>query len=426
MKSKVIELRGPEGTKDALTEKLREGARELIMQAVEAEFGEFLENHAKARVEDGRKRVVRNGYLPEREVQTGIGSVAVKVPRARDRGDGKIRYTSALLPPYLRRTTSVEEMLPWLYLKGISTNDFSEALQALLGEGAAGLSASTIARLKSQWDEECESWRKRSLAKKRYVYVWADGIYCGIRGEDEKMCILVVLGVDESGHKELVALNDGYRESEESWLELLRDLKERGLDAEPKLAVGDGALGFWKALRQVYPTTRIQRCWQHKTINILDKFPKAMRGKVLEALHDIWMAETRQQALKAWNRFESMFKDRYPAAVECLNKDEATLLTFYDFPAEHWRSLRTTNPIESIFATVRHRSSRARGCVARRSMLALVFKLIESASSKWNRLAGLQRLAEIIEGVQFVDGRKRNSDAADDTFATDELQQGAA
>jgi transposase-like protein len=425
MKSRIIELRGPEGTHDALTEKLREGARELIMHAVEAEFRDFLGMHAESRLEDGRSRIVRNGYLPEREVQTGIGGVSVQVPRARDRGRGGIRFTSALLPPYLRRTKSVEELLPWLYLKGISTNDFSEALVALLGEGAAGLSASTICRLKSQWDQECQSWRKRSLAKKRYVYLWADGIYCGIRGEDERMCVLVVVGVNENGHKELLALNDGYRESEASWLELLRDLKERGLETAPQLAVGDGALGFWKALHQVYPTARGQRCWQHKTINVLDKFPKAMRGKVLEALHEIWMAETRAQALKAWSRFESMFKDRYPAAVECLNKDKTALLAFYDFPAEHWRSLRTTNPIESIFATVRHRSSRARGCVARSTMLALVFKLIESASKRWNRLPGLQRLADVIEGIPFIDGRKRDA-AIDSEVVNEELQQQAA
>ena len=300
----------------------------------------------------------------------------------------------------------MEELLPWLYLKGISTNDFGEALRALLGEGATGVSPSTISRLKSDWEEQCQSWRRRSLAKKRYVYLWVDGIYCGIRGEDERMCVLVVLGVDENGRKELLALDDGYRESEQSWLGVLRDLKERGLEAAPQLAVGDGALGFWKALPQVYPQTRRQRCWQHKTINVLDRFPKSLRGKVLEALHQIWMAETRTEALKAWNRFESSFKDRYPQAVECLNKDKSSLLTFYDFPAEHWRSIRTTNPIESVFSTVRHRSSKSKGCVSRSTMLALVFKLIESASKNWRRLRGLERLAEVIEGVRFEDGRR--------------------
>lgn len=424
-KDKVIELWGPEGIDDALTDMLRDGARELIRQAVAEEFEEFLRGHGGLRLEDGRRQIVRNGYLPEREVQTGIGPVAVRVPRARDRGQGSIRFTSALLPPYLRRAKSVEELLPWLYLKGISTNDFSEALQALLGKEAAGLSASTIGRLKAQWEQECEQWRKRELSKKRYVYFWADGIYCGIRGEDEKMCVLVILGVNENGQKELVALDDGYRESEESWLDVLRNLKERGLRKAPLLAIGDGALGFWKALRKAYPSCREQRCWQHKTTNVLNRFPKGLRGKVLEALHEIWMAPSRAEALKAWKRFDVSFHDKYPAAVECLEKDKEKLLAFYDFPAEHWKSLRTTNPIESTFATVRHRSSRAKGCVARSTMLAMVFKLTASAAKRWQRLAGLERLAQVIEGVQFVDGRPKK-ESEPECFQNDELQQMAA
>ncbi|MCA1603457.1 MAG: IS256 family transposase [Acidobacteria bacterium] len=404
-KDKVVELRGPEGTKDLLTELLKDGAQKLIKEAVEAEFEGFLGSYQELRLNDSRRQVVRNGYLPEREVQTGVGSVKVQVPRSRNRGEGEIKFTSTLLPPYLRRTKSVEELLPWLYLKGISTNDFSEALHALLGEGADGLSARTISRLKAQWEAERDQWRASDLTKKHYVYLWADGIYCGIRGEDEKLCVLVVLGVNEHGQKELVSLNDGYRESEESWLDVLRDLKTRGLQHDPLLAIGDGALGFWKALPQVFPKTREQRCWQHKTLNVLDKFPKSMRGKVLEALHDIWMAPSRADAMKAWNRFTSAFKDKYPRAVDCLEKDKDSLLTFYDFPAEHWRSIRTTNPIESTFATVRHRSSRAKGCVSRSSMLALVYKLLEAASKSWRRLAGFERLAQVIQGVRFVDGR---------------------
>ena len=403
--SKIVELRGPEGTKDALTGLLKEGAQSLIKKAVEAELMEFLARYDEFRLEDGRQQVVRNGYLPEREVQTGVGSVRVQVPRTRNRGEGEMKFSSAILPPYLRRTKSVEELLPWLYLKGISTNDFSDALKALLGQGAEGLSASTISRLKGQWETECEAWRKRDLSKKHYVYLWVDGIYCGIRGEDEKLCVLVVLGVNENGQKELVFINDGYRESEESWLEVLRNLKERGLKYDPLLAIGDGALGFWKALPQVFPTTKVQRCWQHKTINVLDKFPKSMRAKVLEALHEIWMAPTQDTAFKAWNRFTTSFKDKYPRAVECLDKDKDSLLTFYTFPAEHWRSIRTTNPIESTFATVRHRSSRTRGCVSRSSMLAFVYKLIEAASKNWNRLVGFERLAQVIQGVPFIDGR---------------------
>jgi len=403
-KDKIIELRGPEGTQDALTEFLRNGAQRLIREAVEAEFAEFLSGFQGQRLADGRQQVVRNGYLPEREVQTGIGPVNVEVPRARDRGDGEAKFKSKLLPPYLRRTTSVEELLPWLYLKGISTNEFSEALQGLLGKNASGLSGSTICRLKAEWENECTAWRKRSLAKKRYVYLWADGIHCSIRGDDEKLCMLVILGVNEGGQKELVALNDGYRESEESWLEVLRDLKTRGLTSEPLLAIGDGALGFWKALPQVFPSTREQRCWQHKTLNILDKFPKSMRGKILEALHDIWMAPTRAEALKAYQRFVTSYKDKYSRAVECLEKDRDTLLAFFDFPAEHWRSIRTTNPIESIFATVRHRSSRARGCVSRGSMLAFTYKLIGAAEKSWHRLEGFQRVGELIQGIKFTDG----------------------
>jgi transposase-like protein len=264
----VIELRGPDGTQDALTELLRRGAHRLIKEAVEGELEEFLGQYRELRLKDGRQQVVRNGYLPEREVQTGVGAVKVRVPRARDRGGSNIRFFSTILPPYLRRSKSIEELLPWLYLKGVSTNDFSEALKALLGEGAEGLSASTISRLKAQWESECEVWRKRELSEKRYAYFWADGIYCGIRGEDDKMCVLVVMGVNENGQKELISLNDGYRESEESWLEVLRDLKARGLKYDPLLAVGDGSLGFWKALPQVFPNTQEQRCWQHKTVNV--------------------------------------------------------------------------------------------------------------------------------------------------------------
>jgi transposase-like protein len=403
-KGTVIELRGPEGPKDALTILLRNGARELLRQAVEVELEEFLEKHEELKLADGRQRLVRNGYLPSREVQTGIGSVPVQVPRCRDRGDGSIKFSSTLLPPYLRRAKSVEELLPWLYLKGISTNDFSEALKALLGENASGLSASTISRLKATWEEEAEKWRSRDLSKEHYVYLWADGIHCGVRGDDERMCVLVILGVNDRGEKQLVSLSDGYRESEESWLEMLRDLRNRGLRHEPKLAIADGALGFWKALPQVFPETAHQRCWQHKTINILDKFPKSMQGTVKESLHNIWMAETRSAALKAYTSFIKRYQEKYPRATECLIKDKEQLLTFYDFPAAHWRSIRTTNPIESTFATVRHRTSRAKGCVSRRSMLAFVYKLVLSASHRWNRISGFERLAEVITGVKFING----------------------
>jgi transposase-like protein len=411
-KGKVIELRGPEGTRDALTELLRTGARKLLEEAVTAELEEFLAAHRERRLPDGRAQVVRNGFLPEREIQTGIGPLSVRVPRARDRGGEGFSFSSSLLPPYLRKSRSIEELLPWLYLKGLSTNDMQEALSALLGTDAPGLSSSTICRLKSEWEQECDEWGKESLTKKEYVYVWADGIHCGIRGEDERMCLLVLMGVTETGHKEIIALDSGYRESTESWLAFLRGLKERGMVA-PLLAVGDGALGFWKALSEVFPATQHQRCWQHKTLNVLDRLPKSLRDKGLSLLRDIWMAPTKNAALTAWNVFCATFKDKYPKAVETLEKDKVKLLTFYNFPALHWRSLRTTNPIESAFATVRHRSSKAKGCVSRRSMLAFAFKLMQSAQKKWNRLAGFNQLAEVIRGVVFTDGvaqKKKTND----------------
>jgi len=400
---KILAFTGREATKDLLTETLRTGAQRLLASALEAEVEEFLQVYAEHRVSTGPQRVVRNGYLPERAVQTGIGSVMVEVPRVRDR-EGSIKFSSTLLPPYLKRSKSVEELLPWLYLKGVSTNDFGVALKSLLGIDAPGLTASSIARLKSQWEAECKSWRGEDLSHKRYVYFWADGIYCGIRGEDEKMCLLVVLGVTETGKKELVALDDGYRESGDSWGTLLRSLVERGLKHAPTVAVGDGSLGFWKALPEVFPETKAQRCWQHKTINVLDKFPTALRGKVLESVHQIWMSDTRENALKMWDAFARNYKDKYPKAVECLEKDKEALLTFYDLPAEHRKSLRTTNPIESTFATVRHRASRAKGCVSRASMLAFAFKLIQTAAPRWNRIAGFERLGQLITGVKFING----------------------
>ena len=368
-------------------------------------FNEFLGQYAAEVLPDGRRRVVRNGYLPEREVQTGIGAIQVQVPRGRDRGTGEIKFSSTILPPYLRRAQSVEELLPWLYLRGISTNNFGEVLGSLLGEGAAGLSPSSISRLKAQWEEECKVWRKRDLTKARYLYFWADGIHCGIRGEDDKSCLLVIIGVNKDGEKELVALEEGYRESEESWAEILRDLKSRGLKHAPQLGIGDGALGFWKALRKVFPTTKEQRCWQHKSMNVLDTLPKSMRGKAIEMLHEIWQAPSKAEALKAWNSFVSAFKDKYPKAVEKLEKDKSSLLTFFEFPAEHWRSIRTTNPIESAFSTVRHRTSRTKGCVTRSTILALTYKLVMAAAKTWNKLAGFARLGELIKGVRFVDGR---------------------
>jgi putative transposase len=405
-KSNVIELRGPESARDALTELVRDGARKLIKEALESELEELLARFAEERLEDGRQRVVRNGYHEERSIQTGVGPISAEVPRVRDRlhGKGGVQFSSMLVPRYLRKTATIDELVPWLYLKGISAGQMQEALKGLLGEGASGFSATTVGRLKACWEKQLEEWKKRSLVGKRYVYFWADGIHMTIRAEDDRLCLLVILGVSESGEKELVAMEDGYRESEESWKSILRSLQERGLEHGPTLSIGDGALGFWKAIREVYPSSKAQRCWQHKTINVLDKLPKSMKNQALSALHEIWQAPTKAKALVAWNKFRAAFKDKYPKAVETLEKDKDTLLTFFSFPAAHWRSIRTTNPIESMFASIRHRSYKAKGSVSRDSMHAFAFKLALDAQKRFNRLAGFTRLAQVIEEVVFNDG----------------------
>jgi len=390
---------------DPLTELLRSGARELIAQAVEAELQVLLEQHAEHRLPDGRKAVVRNGYLPERTVQTGIGNVEIKVPKVRDRSGSGVRFNSALLPPYLKRARSVEELLPWLYLKGVSTGDYQDALAALLGDQAKGLSANTISRLKQHWIDDHRRWCQRDLSQKRYVYWWADGVYSNVRMED-RLCLLVIIGVTEHGRKELVAVEDGYRESEASWSELLLGLRERGLTTSPKLATGDGALGFWKALSKCYPDTRHQRCWVHKTANILTAVPKSVQPKVKAALHEIWMAETRADAHKAFDRTLVRFESKYPGAMERLRKDREELLAFYDFPAEHWVHIRTTNPIESTFATVRLRTKRARNCGSRETTLAMVYKLLESAQKNWKRIKGFNLLTLVVNNVKFKDGEQ--------------------
>lgn len=388
---------------DALTAVLKRGAKELLQQAIEAEVAEVVGHYEALKDEQGRQRVVRNGYLPERNIQTGIGEVAVRAPRVRDRA-GELKFSSSLLPPYLRRTRSLDELLPWLYLKGLSSSDFSGALTALLGPAAPGLSAATICRLKEVWRLEYEQWRKRDLSTKEYVYVWADGIYFGVRLEDARQCMLVVIGATKEGRKELLALTDGYRESEASWKELLLDLQERGLTVDPKLAIGDGSLGFWKALPQVFGRTRTQRCWKHKTANILNKLPTALQGKAKAELNDIWMAESRAAAELACDDFLRRYEVKYPKASECLSKDRDALLTFYDFPALHWQHIRTTNPLESTFATVRLRTNKTRGCVSRGSLLAMVFKLTKVAEQKWYKLKGSEFLVQVTQGVRFKDG----------------------
>ena len=409
----VIAFRSPANfQEDPLTEVLQAGAHKLLAQAIDAEVASFLEAYAALVDDAGRRRVVRNGYLPERAIQTGIGPVSVRQPRVRDRGDGAIQFTSAILPRYLRRTKSLEDLLPWLYLKGISTGDFSEALTALLGTQAPGLSAATITRLKEVWQDEMERWQQRDLTAKRYVYFWVDGIYFGARMEEEKQCILVVMGATDTGQKELIAITDGYRESERSWLEVLLDLKRRGLEMGPELAVGDGALGFWKALRQVYGIAREQRCWVHKTGNVLNKLPKGLQKKAKSHLQEIWMAETRKEAENAFDFFLEAYGPKYDKATACLAKDRDALLTFYDFPAEHWKHVRTTNPIESTFATVRLRTYRTKGCLSRKTAMSMVFKLCQSAQKTWRKLNGSNDLAEIIRSVKFVDGERQDRAAA--------------
>jgi len=408
-KDNVVQLIQPGTIEDQLTEVLRCGARALLAQAVEAEVASFLAKHADLRTEDGRARVVRHGHLPEREVMTGIGPVAVRQPRVRDRAaaadnPGRIRFSPSILPPYMRRSKSIETLLPILYLKGISTGDFSEALTALLGKDAAGLSASAIGRLKDGWLDEHAAWQKRDLSARRYVYIWADGIYLEARLEDEKQCILVVIGATPEGRKELVGFTDGARESAHDWRELLFDLKRRGLDVSPELMVADGALGFWKAAGEVWPKAREQRCWVHKTANVLTKLPKSQQPKAKRALQEIWMAETKAGAETAFDAFIESYSVKYEKAADCLEKDRDALLAFYDFPAEHWKHLRTTNPIESTFATVRHRTIRAKGCLSNKTALAMVFKLVEGAQKSWRRLDGHNQLPKLILGVKFSDG----------------------
>ena len=401
-------------TSDVLTEILRQGAQRMLATAIEAEAADWIERHGHVLDEKGRRQVVRNGYLPERKITTGLGEIEVQQPRVHDRRvpEERKRFTSKILPPYLRKTRSIEELIPWLYLKGVSTSDFSEALAALLGPDAPGLSASTVTRLKSCWEDEYHEWSKRSLKGKQYVYVWADGIHFNIRLEEDRQCILVLMGATEEGKKELIAIHDGHRESAQSWKELLLDCKARGLVVDPHLATGDGALGFWKALAETYPKTREQRCTVHKTANVLDKLPKRLQPAAKEKLHDIWQADTREHANEAFDLFVATYSAKYPKAVECLSKDRDALLAFYDFPAEHWIHLRTTNPIESTFATVRHRHRRTKGNGSRKACLAMVFKLTQAAEKKWRLLNGSKIMPDVIRGVRFIDGVREAQAAA--------------
>jgi transposase-like protein len=404
---RVVTLRQPGEFVDPLTDILRNGARRLLAQAVEAEVSAFFTAHADITSEDGRQRLVRHGHLPARTIQTGIGPVEVRQPRVRDRGGAeveRIRFSSTILPPYARRTKSLDALLPVLYLRGISTGDFQNALAALLGKDAPNLSPAVLTRLKAEWQEEFDRWKTRDLSARSYVYIWADGVYLQGRMEPDKQCILVLIGATPEGRKELIGFQSGYRESAQSWHELLADLKARGLAIPPKLAIGDGALGFWKALEEEFGATRQQRCWVHKTMNVLNKLPKSIQPKAKADLKEIWMAEGRADAEKAFDRFLAKYQTKYDKAATCLAKDRQALLAFYDFPAEHWKHIRTGNPIESTFATVRHRTTRSKGCLSHDTAIIMVFKLILAAQSSWRRLDGQNQLPKIIEGIKFTDG----------------------
>jgi putative transposase len=405
--NRVIALRQKDEINDPLTEILRSGARRLMAQAVAAEFEIFLASTADLVLADGRQRVVRHGHDPVRAIQTGIGPVDIQKPKARDRGavaGARIRFTSNILPKWARRTKSLDALLPILYLRGISAGDFQEVLAALLGKDAPNLSPAVIARLKAEWEEEYRRWQGRDLSTRRYVYVWADGVYLQARMEPQAECILVLMGATPEGEKELIGFQIGVRESAQSWKELLVDLKARGLSIAPEIAVGDGALGFWKALDEAFPTTRHQRCWLHKTLNVLDKFPKSMQPHAHKDLREIWLSPNRALAEAAMTTFAEKYAPKYDKAVECLIKDRETLLTFFDFPADHWVHLRTSNPIESVFATVRHRTVRMRGALSQNTARLMVFKLVIAASKTWRRLKGENQLPKVIRGVKFRDG----------------------
>lgn len=387
----------------ALDEVLRDGARRMLQMSIETEVAEYIEGHSTHLDEQGHRLVVRNGHLPERELVTGIGPMPIRQPRVNDKRPGE-KFTSKILPPFLRRVPSIDALIPCLYLKGISTGDFAEALESILGPRAKGLSATNIVRLKEGWKQDYEQWCQRDLSQKYYAYIWVDGIHFNVRLDDERSCILVVIGATKDGKKELLAVDDGYRESKLSWQEVLRGLKSRGLKELPALAIGDGALGFWAAAAEEYPTTRCQRCWVHKTANILDKMPRGVQSKAKKRIHEMYMAETREEALKAYDEFLALYEAKFPAACKCLRKDKDVLFTFYDFPAEHWIHIRTTNPIESTFATVRLRTVRTKGCGSRTATLMMVYKLAEQAEKHWRRLNAHQLILTLLEGGKFVDG----------------------
>ena len=406
--STVVRFPQPEVVDDPLTEVLRAGARRLLAHAIEADAEACRAGMADWRLADGRARFVRHGHGPERTIQSGIGSVAVQRVKVRDRapaeGERRVRFTSRILPRWARRTRSLDALLPVLYLRGVSTGDFQEALAALLGKEAPNLSPSVVARLKSDWQGEYERWQQRDLSARRYVYIWADGVYLQARMEPQAECMLVIIGATPEGKKELVGFQVGTRESAQSWHELLVGLKARGLAMAPELAVGDGALGFWRALEEAFPSVRHQRCWVHKAANVLNKLPKSLQANARQDLREIWLAPDRATAEAALATFAAKYAPKYDRAVACLVKDREALLTFFDFPAEHWDHLRSSNPIESVFATVRHRTVRTKGALSQETARLMVFKLVIAAARSWRRLKGENQLPKVIEGVTFKDG----------------------
>ena len=399
----IVDFASRDGTTDALTDLLRTGAQHLIATAVEAELESFMAQFSTDRTEAGHAAVVRNGHPPARPFQTGIGPVNVRIPKVRSKNGRPVTFRSALVPPYVRRTKTLEAALPWLYLKGVSSGEMGSALKVLLGPDAKGLSANTVSRLKRDWAKEYDGWREAELDEEPLVYIWADGVYSGLRGEDDKLCALVIVGVNARGQKKFLAIEDGVRESTQSWREVLLTLKSRGMNV-PNLAIGDGAMGFWAALDEVYPETRQQRCWQHKTMNVLNCLPKMSQPKAKAALHDIWQAETKANAENAFDLFIKIYEPKYPKAALCLQKDREELMAFFNFPAQHWQSIRTSNPIESAFATIRHRTKRSKGCLSRDGMLHMMFKLGQCAEQNWRKLRGFDYLNKVITGVTFKDG----------------------
>ena len=416
--AEVVQFRAQFGERSPLDEIVRQGAQEMLQAAVNSEVEQFLRENASKTDEAGRRLVVRNGHLPSRELMTGAGALEIQQPRVRDNDPDKtnrVGFSPSVIPQYMKRSPSLEELIPVLYLLGVSTGDFTEALAALLGQEPQGFSADTVVRLKDKWSREHEEWSQRSLADKHYVYAWADGIHVNVRLEDpenQRQCILVIMGVTKDGRKELLAVQDGYRESEQSWTELLLDLRQRGLTIPPELAIGDGALGFWAALRKVFPQTREQRCWVHKTANILNDIPKTTQSRVKKDLHAVWEAESKREAEQALEQFQEKYEAKYPKAWERLAKDREVLLAFYDFPAEHWRHIRTTNPIESAFATIRLRHRRTKGCGTRRASLAMMFKLGLHAEKRWRRRNGHRKIISLLEGKKFIDGIMQQETAA--------------